>query len=233
MAGQVWGRAGGPQAFIRTAFPRGGVWAGRGRRAGRPVTQAGPRPCLPAGRGPGAPSVLGHPPRSLASYIGGRSIIAAEPKVTNGSAAGSDPQDGISGCTGWLPPRPLSYRSCPGASAWGRPRGGAQGGGCLSQRPRSRKTGWSHLPVVGVPSQLPQQPGLLHPLTVTSEGIYGAINLRQACLVQLVTTQRAGTFPSPFPRFSTAVDGWGKSSSAHSGAPAWAGSPHPSHRPVN
>lgn len=197
---------------------------------GRTAGDAGGPPPLPAGRGPGAPWVLGHPPRSLASYIGGRSIIAAEPKVTNGSVAGSDPQDGISGCTGWLPPRPLSYCSRPGASAWGRPRGGAQGrGGCLSQRPRSRKTGWSHLPVVGVP----QQPGLLHPLTVTSEGIYGAINLRQASLVQLVTAQRAVTFPSPFPRFSTAADGWGESSSAHSGAPAWAGSPHPSHRPVN
>ena len=60
---------------------------------------------------------------------------------------------------------------------------------------------------MGVPQQLPQQPGLLHPLTVTSEGIYGAINLRQASLVQPVTTRRAVTLLILFLQLSDAVQG--------------------------
>lgn len=74
------------------------------------------------------------------------------------------------------------------------PPGGARmggGKGSLSQRPRSRKTGRSHLPVVGVPEPAAQAGVLLHPLTVTSDGIYGEINQRQACLTQPVTAHHA------------------------------------------
>lgn len=49
MAAAGLGPSGRPGAFIRTAFPWGGVWAGRGRvGAGRMVTHTGPRPCLSA-----------------------------------------------------------------------------------------------------------------------------------------------------------------------------------------
>lgn len=83
---------------------------------------------------------------------------------------------------------------------------------------------------MGVPQQLPQQPGLLHPLTVTSEGIYGAINLRQASLVQPVTTHRAVSFLSLFLQLSAAVQG---SENPAVGAWGWAGSPYAFRRPVN
>lgn len=179
------GQIGRPRAFIRAAFPRGGVWASRRRGAGRAVTQAGPRPCLRA-RAQGRRGAWAARPPSLARAKGGRSLNAAELGVTAARVASDAPVSGSPG-RGFGPhrsapcPTPFSCPPRPGASAWGG------GKGVLSQRPWSRKTGRSHLPGVGLPGPAARQPGLLHPLTLTSEGIFGATNLRQACRVQLVT----------------------------------------------
>ena len=71
---------------------------------------------------------------------------------------------------------------------------------------------------------------------MTSEGVYGAINLRQACLVQPGTSRPAVTFPGLFLRL------WALPVAAETGPPArspwsaqggwgWAGLPYPFHRP--
>lgn len=102
----------------------------------------------------------------------------------------SDPWDGVSGYAAGTLLRP--FPAAPGPLL---PPGGARVGGgrkgSLSQWPRSRKTSCSHLPGVGVPRPTARAGNLLHLLTVTSDGIYGAINQRQACLVQPVTAHHA------------------------------------------
>lgn len=102
----------------------------------------------------------------------------------------SDPWDAVSGYAAGTLPRPFPAAPGPLLSPGGARVGGGRKGS-LSQWPRSRKTSRSHLPGVGVPRPTARAGNLLHPLTVTSDGIYGAINQSQACLVQPVTARHA------------------------------------------
>lgn len=71
---------------------------------------------------------------------------------------------------------------------------------------------------------------------MTSEGVYGAINLRQACLVQPGTSRPAVTFPGLFLRLwalpvAAETEPPARSPWSPEGGWGWAGPPYPFHRP--
>lgn len=122
------GPSGRPPAFIRAAFPRGGVWAGRGA-GGRAGGDADWPPPLPAGPGPGAPWRLGHPVPRLGAVHGGTPLECPDTGVSTCLATGSDAPRIVTG-TGFRGvqcdslPRPL-----PAAPGLVLPPGGARVGG--------------------------------------------------------------------------------------------------------
>nr|XP_007994225.2 translation initiation factor IF-2-like [Chlorocebus sabaeus] len=122
------GPSGRPPAFIRAAFPRGGVWAGRGA-GGRAGGDADWPPPLPAGPGPGAPWRLGHPVPRLGAVHGGTPLECPDTGVSACLATGSDAPRIVTG-TGFRGvqcdslPRPL-----PAAPGLVLPPGGARVGG--------------------------------------------------------------------------------------------------------
>lgn len=163
------GPNGRPRAFIRAAFPPGGVRAGGGP-GGRALTQAGPRPCMPAGTQErhGARATPKAAPRRCPCRCGGRvSVPPGRPRSQAGQPGQTCPKRlGFSGAQLSSLPHPLPC--CPPRSSFRIhpfPRragdGGKGGNGGLSQPCLwSRKTGPGHLPGPGVPqpSQLPGPP---------------------------------------------------------------------------
>lgn len=147
------GPSGRPPSLYPRRLPSGWSLGGQGA-GGRAGGDAGRPPPLPADQGPGAPSGLGHPPPK-SRILNGEGVALLEcyePGVTVGRVDDSGapalrPVLRGFGVHSWiLCPAPfLAECFRLGAPAWGSGKGG------LSQRPRSRRTGWGHLPAVGGP----------------------------------------------------------------------------------